>query len=50
MEAMSWGDVGLMLALPGSGLGNSAINAVGTPEQVEKYGKSYAAMCRNINN
>ena len=45
MEAMSWGDVGLMLALPGSGLGNSAINAVGTPEQVEKYGKSYAAMC-----
>ncbi len=45
MEAMSWGDVGLMLALPGSGLGNAAINAVGTPEQVKKYGKSYAAMC-----
>jgi len=44
-EAMSWGDVGLMLAMPGSGLGNAAINAVGTPEQVEKYGKSYAAMC-----
>jgi acyl-CoA dehydrogenase len=45
MEAMSWGDVGLMLAMPGSGLGNSAINAVGTPEQEEQYGKSYAAMC-----
>jgi len=44
-EAMSWGDVGLMLSMPGSGLGNAAINAVGTPEQVERYGKSYAAMC-----
>ena len=44
-EALCWGDVGLMLAMPGSGLGNAAISAVGTPEQVEKYGKSYAAMC-----
>ena len=44
-EAMCWGDVGLMLAMPGRGLGNAAISAVGTPEQVEKYGKSYAAMC-----
>ncbi|MFT5709975.1 MAG: acyl-CoA dehydrogenase [Halioglobus sp.] len=44
-EALCWGDVGLMLAMPGRGLGNAAISAVGTPEQVEKYGKSYAAMC-----
>jgi acyl-CoA dehydrogenase len=44
-EALCWGDTGLMLAMPGSGLGNAAISAVGTPEQVEKYGKSYAAMC-----
>ena len=43
-EAMCWGDVGLMLALPGRGLGNSAISAVGTPEQVEKFGGRYAAM------
>ena len=45
VEAMCWGDVGLMLAMPGRGLGNAAISAVGTPEQVKKYGKSYAAMC-----
>ncbi|MEP5763427.1 MAG: acyl-CoA dehydrogenase family protein [Halieaceae bacterium] len=43
-EAMCWGDVGLMLAMPGRGLGNAAISAVGTPEQVEKFGKRYAAM------
>lgn len=42
---LCWGDVGLFLAMPGSGLGNAAINAVGTPEQVKKYGGSYAAMC-----
>ncbi len=44
-EAMCWGDVGLLLAMPGRGLGNAAISAVGTPDQVEKYGQSYAAMC-----
>ncbi len=42
---LCWGDVGLFLGMPGSGLGNSAITAVGTPEQVKKYGGSYAAMC-----
>jgi len=42
---LCWGDVGLFLGMPGSGLGNAAISAVGTPEQVEKYGSSYAAMC-----
>ncbi len=45
LEALCWGDVGLFLGMPGSGLGNAAINAVGTPEQVKKYGSSYAAMC-----
>jgi acyl-CoA dehydrogenase len=45
LEALCWGDVGLFLGMPGSGLGNAAINAVGTPEQVKKYGNSYAAMC-----
>ncbi len=44
VEAMCWGDVGLMLSIPGSGLGNAAIMAVGTPEQKEKYGKLYCAM------
>ncbi|HEY6131525.1 MAG TPA: acyl-CoA dehydrogenase family protein [Halioglobus sp.] len=42
---LCWGDVGLFLGMPGSGLGNAAITAVGTPEQVAKYGNSYAAMC-----
>ncbi len=42
---LCWGDVGLFLGMPGSGLGNAAITAVGTPEQVAKYGGSYAAMC-----
>jgi len=41
---LSWGDVGLMMAMPGSGLGNAAIGAAGTPEQKQKYGNCYAAM------
>ncbi len=45
MFGLCWGDVGLFLGMPGSGLGNAAINAVGTPEQVKKFGGSYAAMC-----
>ena len=45
MQALAWGDLGLFLAIPGSGLGNAAINAVGTPEQRQKYAKAYAAMC-----
>ena len=45
MQALAWGDLGLFLAIPGSGLGNAAINAVGTAEQRKKYAGSYAAMC-----
>jgi acyl-CoA dehydrogenase len=45
LEGLCWGDVGLFLGMPGSGLGNAAISAVGTPEQVNKFGGSYAAMC-----
>ncbi|HEX4940407.1 MAG TPA: acyl-CoA dehydrogenase family protein [Candidatus Kapabacteria bacterium] len=41
---MAWGCCGLMLSLPGVGLGNAAIDAVGTPEQKEKFGKLYCAM------
>ena len=44
MEEMCWGDVGLMLSIPGTGLGNAAIQAVGTPEQKEAFGKLYCAM------
>ena len=43
-EELFWGDVGLVLSIPGSGLGNAAIMAVGTPEQKEKFGKLYCAM------
>lgn len=41
---MSWGDVAMGVAIPGIGLGNAAIMAVGTPEQKEKYGKLWCAM------
>src|SRR6185369_6019746 len=44
IEQMSWGDVGLMLAVPGMGLGNAAIAAVATPEQKERFGNVYASM------
>jgi acyl-CoA dehydrogenase len=41
---MCWGDVGLMLSVPGAGLGNAAISAVATPEQKERFGAVYASM------
>jgi acyl-CoA dehydrogenase len=44
IEQMSWGDVGLMLSIPGQGLGNAAINAVATAEQKARFGHLYAAM------
>ena len=39
-----WGDVGLILAIPYQGLGNSAIAAVATDEQLERFGKVWASM------
>lgn len=41
---MCWGDTGLMLAIPGQGLGNAAIGAVATAEQKERFGPMFAAM------
>ena len=41
---MCWGDVGLMLSMPGAGLGNAAIAAVATPEQKIRFGHVYAGM------
>jgi acyl-CoA dehydrogenase len=43
-EELAWGDSGLMLAIPGNGLGNAAISAVATPEQEERFGNKFAAM------
>ena len=44
MIEMCWGDAALAMSIPGQGLGNAAIMAVGTPEQKEKFGKCWAAM------
>ena len=39
-----WGDVGLTLSLPYQGLGNAAVAAVASDEQLERFGKVWAAM------
>ncbi|MEA2197275.1 MAG: acyl-CoA dehydrogenase [Solirubrobacteraceae bacterium] len=39
-----WGDVGLLLSMPGQGLGNSAIAAVADEEQLQRFGGKWAAM------
>ena len=37
IEMLSWGDAGVYLCLPAGVLGGAAINAVGTPEQIERF-------------
>ena len=37
VEMLSWGDAGLYLCTPGSGLGGAAVEATGTPEQKKKF-------------
>ncbi len=44
VEELAWGDVGLMLAMPGGGLGNAAVDAVATDEQYVRFGRKYCAM------
>ena len=39
-----WGDVGLLLSMPGQGLGNSAIAALAGEEQLERFRGKWAAM------
>src|SRR5438093_12997435 len=36
IEELSWGDAGLDLAIPNTGLGRAAVAAAGTPEQKER--------------
>ncbi len=44
IEELCWGDTGLLLSWPGLGLGNAAIDAVATEEQLERFGNKWAAM------
>ena len=37
IETLSWGDAGIYLSTPNSGLGGAAVEAVGTPEQKERF-------------
>ena len=37
LEMLSWGDAGQYLCLPAGMLGGAAINAVGTPEQIDRF-------------
>jgi len=44
IQAMCYGDVGLLLSIPRQGLGNAAIAAVANEEQLERFDKTWAAM------
>lgn len=41
---LAWGDVGLLLTMPGQGLGNAAIAAVANEEQRARFAGKWAAM------
>jgi len=41
---MCYGDVGMLLSMPRQGLGNAAIASVATPEQLERFSGTWAAM------
>ena len=40
-EEIFWGDAGLALAIPGAGLGGTAVITTGTPEQKERFLKRF---------
>ncbi|NDJ85046.1 MAG: acyl-CoA dehydrogenase [Chloroflexi bacterium] len=42
VEELSWGDVGIYLCIPSPQLAGSAIEAVGTPEQKERFLRRFA--------
>ncbi len=44
IEALCWGDVGLLLSMPRQGLGNAAIASVADDEQQERFAGQWAAM------
>jgi acyl-CoA dehydrogenase len=42
VEELSWGDAGLYLSIPNSGLGGAAVAAAGTPQQKERFLSRFA--------
>ncbi len=40
----SWGDAAMLLSIPFQGLGNAAVSAVATEEQLQRLGRVWAAM------
>lgn len=44
-EEMCYMDPAISAAMPGDGIGQAAIQAVGTPEQKERFGSKVTAMC-----
>lgn len=44
IEALCWGDVGLLLSMPRQGLGNAAIASVADDEQQARFAGQWAAM------
>jgi acyl-CoA dehydrogenase len=42
VETLSWGDAGMYLTTPDPALGGAAVEAVGTPEQVERFLRRFA--------
>jgi acyl-CoA dehydrogenase len=47
-EEMSWGDAGLLLCIPGPGLGGPPVLASGTPEQRERFFKIFDDMSTDL--
>ncbi len=43
IEELAWGDAGLYLSIPNPGLGGAAVQAVGTPEQKQRFLGSFYA-------
>src|SRR5271170_6362897 len=47
-EEMAWGDAGLLLCLPGPGLGAPPVRATGTPEQKERFFSIFKDMSQDL--
>lgn len=47
-EEMAWGDAGLLLCIPGPGLGGPPVRASGTPEQRERFFRIFDDMSTEL--